>query len=495
MAIRVSKVVLSVLRTGPAPATMEVTSDFDHDYTAYDMGVGGTYAVEIGQALTGYAGGQYSLAGFYEYEGAAGQANYALNAYEAQEGSAGQGTYALNVYTALNGYVTGGYQLLAYVQSDGIYSGHYDLNTFQAANAVVGSQYELNAYLLAQGYASGLYSVEVYADLLMQHVSEYDLNAYEQQNLIGAQGQYDLNAFEPKNAAIGAVYAIEVLQAATQSLTSQYAIEVFQALEQRYGLSYNLNAYEALTAKLVSQYGIQVLQSAELKLNSTYDIAVFLALDSFATGSYQLLAYEQQDLIGAQGQYAIEVFVAQTGELNAQYILDAFQQANAEIGATYLLDTFEELYTWVVNHNTGAPARYEDYGFDAFARFGEFFLGAMGDGIYLLEGDDDDGTAIDAIATTANSDLNEPALKRVSAAYLGVHGSGQVHLTIRTDKGVTTGPYQLRQTTAQGTERAKMPKGVRSRYWQADIANFEGSDPVIDSLEFEVSTTKRRLKR
>jgi hypothetical protein len=496
MAIRVTHVQVEVLQTGPQPLTMASTSAYDHDYTAGDLSVTAAYAVEVGVTLDGTgANGSYFLAGFDQFDGSLVQGTHEIEAYLEQENAIGSAKYTLEVFVGSQGTIDAAYELNAFVVLDGEYFGRYDLNAFGAADQVFQSQYNLDVYLIATGYMQGVYGVDVYTDLIMQLVSAYDLLSFEQVDAPVGTGTYDLNAWELREQASIAAYALNVFQASTGYLDTNHMLEAFTALEARYGFRYDLNALLSLTGFSEASYAIEVLRREDLQFVADYDLLVYTALNGLHNATYVLSAYEQATGY-SDTQYDISVFVGSTGFTDGTYLLEALAAQTGSFDGTYLLDSFQELYTWVVNQNTGAPSRYEDYDFDAFAVIGQNYLGARGDGIYLLDGDDDAGAEIDAIATTANTDLEEAKLKRVTGAYLGLHASGQVHLTLRTDQGQETGPYRLRQSpNTQTTERAKFRRGIKSRYWQADMENADGEDVQIDTLELEAEVVTRRLKK
>jgi hypothetical protein len=496
MAIRVTHVQVEVLLTGPTMAQMASTSAYDHDYEAGDMAFVTQYNIETGLTLEGpVGGGAYFLAGFVQHDGPAFQGSHSLEAYLQQENAIGSAKYTLNVYTGETGAPGATYALNAFVVLDDVRGMRYDLNAYEAENQVFQTQYDLDAYLIANGLMNGAYSVDVYTDLLMQLVSSYDILSFEQVDAPVGLGTYDLNAWELREQASIATYALNVFKASTGYLDTESAIEAFVALEKKYGVHYDLNAFASLTGFSDTSYAVEVLTSAQMKFITAYDLLVYEMFDGLHDSVYALNAYQAADGF-TDGQYGISVFVGSTGYADSSYLLEALVAQTGAFDGTYLLDTFQELYTWVINQNTGAPARYENYDFDAFAVIGQNYLGARGDGIYLLDGDDDEGTEIDAIATTANTDLEESKLKRVTGAYLGVQSSGQVHLTLRTDQNQESGPYRLRQSPdTQTTERAKFRRGIRTRYVQVDMEDTDGEDVKIDTLELEASVVTRRLKK
>jgi len=499
MAVRITQVVLQVLHQGKsAQENAIVTGEYLHNYTAFDGYVDAKNIIETG--LTAEANvfdGTYFLAGFEQYDNAVGSAAYDIFALDQLDGTPASATYTLNAYAQMDGLGTVGYSLQALVELTDQKYGHYDLNSFESSDQIFDSEYELQVYLLAQGYVSGLYDVNVYLDLLMQAIGTYDLNIFElTENVIG-QVNYDLLAWEARESVVAAHYALFTLLQVDGHLDATHQIEAYAALEEKFGVAYDLNALLQLDGFGNSRYTINTLALAELQFGANYDLDIFAAFDGFADSTAILNAYQQENGF-TDGQYGINVYLAQNGFADAAYIIDALQKLTGFGDGTYLLDTTQELFTWVLNHTSGAPSRYENYDFDAFAVIGQDYLAARGDAIYLLDGDDDNGTDIDAIATIGRTDFDEPVLKRVTAAFLGLNSAGQAHLTLRTDQGVTSGPYKLRQTpTASTTERAKFARGLKSRYWEMDIENVDGGDLQIKSAEFEtiVLGEKRRLKK
>ena len=500
MAIRVTQVILQVLHAGKSPLEAPlVVGQYKHNYTAFDMHAVGSYDIDIGVELTGgVAQGTYFLAGFVQHDGIAQQGTYGLNAYAEFEAGLVQGNYTLDVWVPNeNAVATAAYSIEALIESTDQRYGNYDLLAFEPEEQVFTSEYSLQVYLLAQGYTNGLYDIEVFGDLLMQAVSSYDLNIYEQNENVIGQGNYDLNAWEAREAAIGAHYALLTLQELNGFLDSEYLLEVNQLLEEKFGVHYDLNAYAQLNQVSNATYAINVLSLAEAGIGAHYALEIYNAFNGFADATAVLNAYQQANGF-TDAQYGLDIYLAKTGFVDAAYLLEAIEAKTGAVNGLYLLDTFQELFTWVVNQESGAPSRYEGFDFDAYAVIGQDYLAARGDGIYLLDGEDDNGTDIDAIATIGRTDFDEPVMKRVTAAFLGLNSAGQAHLTLRTDQGVTSGPYKLRQTPAASTtERAKFRRGIKSRYWEVDIENVDGGDLQLKTMELETILLgeKRRLKK
>ncbi len=495
MAIRVTQTFLRVLHTGKTALDGILGGLYDHAYTAFDMSVVAAYDIEIGQTLEAKTfTGSYFLAGFEQFENTVFNAQNDMAAYEPSGGMV-SGTYTINAFERIDGALTGEYQLEAFIELTGQQYGHHDLEAYEAADVVLNSEYDLQVYLLQQGFATGMYDVEIYTDLLMNLVGTYDYLTFEQNELNVLTGAYDLNAWEAQEQAMIGYYALNTFLSATGYLDTAATIEVYEALQIRYGIHYDLEALQALQSALDGRYQVLTYQQAEKKIGASYDLLVYQALNGFIDGHSALNTFQAANAeFGVH--YGISVYVAATGFLDGTHDLETLLALTGYSDTTYLLDTTQVLYTWVVNQNTGAPARYENYDFDAFAKLGEDYLGARGDAIYLLDGDDDAGADIDAIATIGLTDLEEPLLKRVTAAYLGVSSSGQIHLTLTTDQAQVSGPYELRQpSVGHKTERSKFKRGIKSRYWQIDIENADGDDVKIDGLELETETVRGRLKK
>lgn len=497
MPIRVTSLSYQVLHIGKVAATSYVESAYDHNYDAFDMAVVAAFDVEIGKELEGSVGqGSYFLAGFERFDGPVFSTDYDIESYEELEGGVASGYYSLEVWEQKEGSRTHAYTISAFVEYEDFREGYYALNAFEPNTAYVNSKYGLDVYLINQGYVNGLYDIEVYTDLLAQAISSYDLLTYQQADAPIVDGTFDLDAWEAREAAVGAHWALLTFLQSTGYADSENIIEAFEQAQAKLGFHYDLNALLALQQGFDGAYDVSVYTLAQLGFIGEYALDIYEAFSGFADATHLLNAFEARDQKSVHS-YGIDIYLASTGAVDGTYLLEALQAATGKVVGTYLLDATEELFTWVINQETGAPSRYENYNFNAYAQIGESYLAASADGIYLLDGDDDNGANIDAIATVGRTDFDAPEMKRVTAAYLGLNSSGQAHLTLRTDQGQTSGPYKLRQSPeASTTERAKFKRGIKSRYWEFDIQNVDGGDLQIKSAEFETAVIRnRRLKK
>ena len=150
----------------------------------------------------------------------------------------------------------------------------------------------------------------------------------------------------------------------------------------------------------------------------------------------------------------------------------------------------------VLNLATQAPYHYSNYGFTGFATQGDRQFGCQADGLYELVGDTDADAPIDAQITTGLLDFGEPALKTVTAAYLGYRAAGALTMTVSVGQssGAQAVTYGLAETpSAPVTARIKLGKGVKARYWQWQLANDAGADFELETLDLLPVVLQRRI--
>ena len=148
--------------------------------------------------------------------------------------------------------------------------------------------------------------------------------------------------------------------------------------------------------------------------------------------------------------------------------------------------------SWVVNYETDAHWRYENFEYNSFATFNGKTFGCKDDGVYELTGASDAGVAIDAKITTPVSDFDSSLKKRMLKAYLGVKSDGDMVLKVLAEGG-NVYYYGVDNTRSSvGGTRVNVGRGLTSRYWQFELMNSEGSDFELDAIEFFPVITSRR---
>lgn len=165
-----------------------------------------------------------------------------------------------------------------------------------------------------------------------------------------------------------------------------------------------------------------------------------------------------------------------------------------------LVDVSGEVFTVLAtNMTSSATTRYTNYAFNSIARIGVDYVGAADDGLYLLEGETDDGDPIYAGIKTGLMDFGIPELKRVMNAYVGLTRAGRLLMKVvtanRKDETPTERWYALKQNARGGDvvgSRFELGRGIKSRYWQFEAVNVDGDDFEWDVLDLDLIRLSRR---
>lgn len=136
--------------------------------------------------------------------------------------------------------------------------------------------------------------------------------------------------------------------------------------------------------------------------------------------------------------------------------------------------------------------RYTNYPFDRIVRYQNSYLGVAADGLYLLEGATDNGTAIPYAVRTCITDFGSPEKKTVESVYLaGRLGATATVTHYVGDNTPEAHAFSTPRDATARTHRQKFGRGVKNRYHAVGVA---GSDKLtLDTIDFNVGNTKRRL--
>lgn len=147
---------------------------------------------------------------------------------------------------------------------------------------------------------------------------------------------------------------------------------------------------------------------------------------------------------------------------------------------------------WAVNTDTGGSTRYEHYAFNSFAVIDGVAYGARNDGLYRLDGNDDDGLPIQAMVSFGRQSFGTTALKRVTNAYLGVASTGRLFLKVLADGADYT--YATRGASEHlMTQRVDVGRGLRASLVEFELYNADGDDFELASVEFVAAALNRRI--
>lgn len=147
--------------------------------------------------------------------------------------------------------------------------------------------------------------------------------------------------------------------------------------------------------------------------------------------------------------------------------------------------------TWAVNTRTNAVTEYMNYDFRSFTRMGDRYIAAGGGGLYELDGDTDDGTAIISELMSGYLQLNDKKLFGIKGAYVAIRGGGRFYLKLLSGDGREY-VYELKAQPNLMTTKVRIGKGISTTYIAFDLVT-EGQDFDLDSLEFIPMTRGRRV--
>lgn len=305
--------------------------------------------------------------------------------------------------------------------------------------------------------------------------------------------------------SFGVRSAVEVataiaLQDALRASEEVTVIEVVTLLEQVMAAQTHQTAYTAVQTLLSAV----ALSDAEITaFSKTLTDGITLSDEARSTIAY-LAAITDALTVGDSLQHALTlvadfsdgVEIEESAELTAQYFASLIDRANVYL----LFKTPAELAQgWVMNTEAALPiSEYDNYDFNSLAFTGVQMVGTSDDGVYILEGDDDAGVAIDSVLTSMMLDFGSSRQKRVRSAYLGYTSDGQLILKVRTASNgqLVEDWYRAEKVAAQpapGENYYKVGQGLKSRYWQFELVNEDGADFEVDHLEMHPIFLSRRV--
>lgn len=144
--------------------------------------------------------------------------------------------------------------------------------------------------------------------------------------------------------------------------------------------------------------------------------------------------------------------------------------------------------------STNQVSHYTAYPFTQIVRYNGAYYGVGADGLYLLDGDTDQGAPIAWALETAPDDFNTKQQKRAVSMYIGgrVDEELDVEVSVAETPGVSYSYTTPRGDTAQNY-RVKFGKGLKARYLAFKLSDPDGHRIEVDSLTFELQELKRAI--
>lgn len=150
--------------------------------------------------------------------------------------------------------------------------------------------------------------------------------------------------------------------------------------------------------------------------------------------------------------------------------------------ATGLTSLGVEVIGYALNLRALGLSEYEGYNFNSLCVINGKSFGASSTGLYLLEGDDDEGVNVDAHVTFPLTDFESDNEKRVRSVYYGGTASKQMKLHVWGNEGDERTRI-FRANTTKSKTVIPVGRGAKGEYWQFKVSNLRGADFEINSLE------------
>ncbi|MFZ7310306.1 hypothetical protein [Comamonas jiangduensis] len=151
----------------------------------------------------------------------------------------------------------------------------------------------------------------------------------------------------------------------------------------------------------------------------------------------------------------------------------------------------DDAVTQVCHEKGGFVTHYSSYNFDAFAQIGGHYYGVAADGVYLLEGESDEGRAITARIDFGTQKLSSAELKSIPAVYAGMASTAAATLVV----GTRQGEYRYVQrghAPRLQTQRFDLGRGLRDTHYDFAL-EVPAAGLELDNMEFGATKSTRRI--
>lgn len=173
-----------------------------------------------------------------------------------------------------------------------------------------------------------------------------------------------------------------------------------------------------------------------------------------------------------------------TGAANRQLMMvDSFGEA-----------TLAESYrSWVLNVQNEALTEYTNFSFNSYAVFNNKLYAAGPNGLVVLEGADDAGTAIPWTLQTGFHDDKEEHQKRLHEIVMALRHDAPVRVRVWTNES-TYYDYTLANYREHLQQvRVKTGKGLKSRYFRIELTGMGGTSFELQTLLAPFMPVDRRI--
>lgn len=147
--------------------------------------------------------------------------------------------------------------------------------------------------------------------------------------------------------------------------------------------------------------------------------------------------------------------------------------------------------TYCINLDTSATSEFSNYAFNSYCAAHDGHRYALTSaGLFLLEGDTDDGEEIEASIQTGKQDFKTQSEKRLNTVYVGASSPEKMALTINS-MGVEH-DYNTRSYSEElNQQRFDVGKGLRANWFDFTVRNTSGADFEVADFSVDGLQTNR----
>lgn len=224
-------------------------------------------------------------------------------------------------------------------------------------------------------------------------------------------------------------------------------------------------------SSIYGDYSLQPVSTAFALIDADFNVSGVFTVTSVATASVD-------GDIGFSSDYQ----VAQT----LRAAIESWMESNTD---TFNIVTSRD--AWVYHMDANGSTRYVGYDFSGFAKVGDSYYGLKPDGLYLLEGSDDDGDPVTARVNFGSRSFGSMNRKSLPFVYVGMASSGKTYLKVIADGQTYT--YAVRDNTEMmKSHRYELGRGLRAVFYEVElIADGEVFD--LHNIDFQAIELKRSL--
>ena len=149
--------------------------------------------------------------------------------------------------------------------------------------------------------------------------------------------------------------------------------------------------------------------------------------------------------------------------------------------------------TVCMNLATGAASRYTNWYFNSFAQINDQYYAVDSQGMWLLEGSNDNGSPIISGIDLGRIDFHSNNLKHVPNVYVSGKSSSNTIVTVTTSSGLTYDYFARSFDVAAKVQRHDLGRGLRETWYGLVVRNSAGSNLEVSGVSVPIVDSPRKI--